>query len=198
MSRTLSIFVLMSGLASSSFSATITQTYSGSFPANFAGTLPNQDTALLQMFTLSAASNLTATTTSYAAGGFQSNLLLFNSTGNFVAAGVPFGVADPTTGLVGDMRLTAMNLPAGMYTLAVTDFLLNQSLTATNLSDGFTQNFGNGVDFLDANGNTRTGAFAFTITADSAAAIPEPGTLWLAAPTIAVLAMRIRRQRKNG
>ena len=175
------------------FAATITQTYSGSFPASITGTLPNQGTALLENFTLSSTGNLTITTTSYANGGFESNLLLFNSAGNFVTAGTPFGAVDSTTGIVGDMRLTAPNLAAGMYTVALTDFLLNQSLTATNLSDGFTVNFGSGTTFVDSNGNTRTGDFAFTISPGGASAVPEPATLWLAAPFLAAWALRARR-----
>jgi hypothetical protein len=176
------------------FAATITQTYSGGFPATITGTLPDQGAALLENFTLSSTSNLTITTTSYANGGFESNLLLFNSMGNFVTAGNPFGAVDSTTGIVGDMRLTASNLAAGMYTLTLTDFLLNQSLTATNLSDGFTVNFGSGTTFVDANGNQRTGDFAFTI-GNGASAVPEPATLWLAAPFLAALALRARRAR---
>ncbi len=180
-------------LAVNSNAATITQTYSGSFPATITGTLPNQATVLLENFTLPSVSTLTVTTTSYATGGFESNLLLFNSSGNFVTAGNPFGAVDPNTGIAGDMRFIAPNLPAGMYTLALTDFLLNQSLTATNLSDGFTVNFGSGTTFSDANGNQRTGNFAFTISPVFPSAVPEPATLWLAAPFLTALAMRARR-----
>jgi hypothetical protein len=172
------------------FAATITQTYSGAFPAIIAGTLPNQGSALLESFTLSSTANLTVTTTSYATGGFEPNLLLFNSTGNFVSAGSPFGVVDPSTGIIGDMRLFAPNLTAGMYTLALTDFLLNQSLTATNLSDGFTLNFGSGTTFMDANGNQRTSNYSLTISP-----APEPATVWLLAPLlIAGLAFQARKQ----
>lgn len=194
MSKLPIVLVWMGSFASSSIAATITQTYAGSLPANIAGTLPNQDTALLEMFTLASPGNLTVTTTSYATGGFQPNLLLFNSTGNFVTAGVPFGVVDPGTGIAGDMRLTASSLAAGTYTIALTDFLLNQSLTATNLSAGFTLNFGDGVTFVDANGNQRTGAYAFTIATDSASAVPEPATMWLAAPVLAAWVMRSRKK----
>ena len=93
------------------------------------------------------------------------------------------------------MRLTAPSLPAGMYTLALTDFLLNQSLTATNLSDGFTVNFGSGTTFADTNGNQRTGNFALTINTGNTAAVPEPATLWLAAPFLGFLALRARKPR---
>lgn len=176
----------------------INQTFSGSFPATITGTLPNQNTALLEMITLPSNTNLTVTTTSYASGGFEPNLLLFNSMGNFITAGIPFGSPSPNTGIIGDMRLMALNLPGGVYTIAVTDFLLNQSITATNLSDGFNVNFGSGTTFVDSNGNQRTGNFAFTIAAaGGSAVIPEPATLWLAAPFLAALAMRARRSRQR-
>lgn len=171
----------------------INRTFPGSLPATITGTLPTQDTALLEMFTLPSASDVTVTSTSYAGGGFEPNLLLYNSMGNFINAGKPFGQPDPNTGIVGDMQLTAPGLPAGMYTLAVTDFLLNQSLTATNLSDGFTVNFGSGTTFVDANGNPRSGDFALTIGAAGSGEVPEPATLWLAAPFLAALVMRARR-----
>lgn len=192
MSKLVTVIGVFAVFAPLSFTATLTQTYSGSFPANISGTLPNQGTALLEDFTLPSTGNLTVTTTSYASGGFESNLLLFNSLGNFVTAGSPFGSVDPNTGIIGDMRLTAPNLPAGMYTLALTDFLLNQSLTATNLSDGFTVNYGSGTTFIDSNGNQRNGNFAFTIST-GASAVPEPATWWLAAPFVAAIALRARK-----
>lgn len=173
-------------------SAIVNQTYAGSLPATITGTLPNQNTALEEMFTLPSTSNLTVTTTSYATGGFEPNLFLFNSMGNLVAAGIPFGAPDPNTGIIGDMRLTASGLAAGSYTVALTDFLLNQSLTATNLSDGFTVNYGSGTTFIDSNGNTRTGNYAFTIAASTAA--PEPTTLLLSASFVAALALRLRKR----
>jgi hypothetical protein len=170
---------------------TITQTYSGSFPGTISGTLPDQSAALLETLNLPSNSDLTVTTTSYATGGFETSLLLFNSMGNFVAAGVPFGMADPNTGTVGDSQLTASDL-SGMYTLAVTDFLLNQSFTATNLSDGFTANYGSGTTFVDANGNTRTGAYAITVSTSAAA--PEPSTILFAAPLLVAIAAWARKR----
>jgi hypothetical protein len=193
---------VLSMLAPQVRAATImNQIYSGPFPANIAGTLPNQDTVLLEAFNLPTLSNLTITTSSYAAGGFEPNLLLFDATGDFITAGNPFGVPDPSTGIVGDSQLTASDLLAGTYTLAVTDFLLNQSPTATNLSDGFTDNFGSGTTFVDAGGNIRTGNYAVTI---APASVPEPATMWLTAPFLSVLAVKAwkspskRRNRPNG
>lgn len=177
--------------------ASITQTYGGPLPVTITGTLPDQGTALEQTFTLPALSDLTIFTSSYAMGGFQTNLFLFDSMGSFVSAGIPDGLPDPNTGIIGDSSLMVMNLPAGMYTLALTDFLLNQSLTATGLADGFTANFGSGTTFVDASGSTRSGNFALTITTDDPAAIPEPSTFLLAAPVLAWIGMRARRRPVN-
>lgn len=179
-------------LASIGRSAVITQTYTGPLPITLTGTLPNQGTVLEQTFTLPASGDLAIFTSSYATGGFQTNLLLFNDMGGFITAGLPAGSPDPTTGLIGDSRLTATNLSAATYTVTLSDFLLNQSATATNLSDGFTANFGNGTTFVDASGNTRTGNYSFTIA--PAAAVPEPATLWLAAPVLAWMGIRARRR----
>ena len=169
----------------------INQTFSGSFPATITGTLPNQNTALEESFTLPSIRTVTITSSSYANGGFEPNLLLYNSAGNFITAGVPFGALDSNTGIVGDMRLVAPSLSAGMYTLAITDFLLNQSLTDTNLSAGFTVNFGSGTTFSDSNGNARAGNFAVSI--NTAAPAPEPATLWLAAPLVLLVARRRKK-----
>lgn len=155
--------------------STIDQAYTRAFPATVSGTLPNQGSVLLETFTLTSPSDVTIDTTSYAAGGFETNLELFDSSGDFVTAGSPSGVEDPTTGIIGDSSLTAPDLPASTYTLALTDFLLNQSITATNLSDGFTENYGSGTNFVDADGNTRSGNYGFTI---QTSAVPEPSTLW--------------------
>lgn len=163
--------------ASSAFGATISQTYSGPLSATFSGTLPNQGTALLENFTLPMDATLTAFSTSYATGGFSPNLILYDAQGDFVSASGPSGVADPNTGLIGDASFTAKDLSAGMYTLAITDFLLNQSITATNLSDGFTSNFGSGSTFVDEQGNPRTGDYSVTINLTT---VPEPSALLLA------------------
>jgi hypothetical protein len=178
-----------------SHAATINQTYAGTLPATLTGTLPDQGSVLELKFTLAAPSNLEISTSSYEEDeGFQPNLFLFDMMGQFLTAGVPFGQVDPNTGIIGDSRLQAINLPAGMYTLAVTDFLLNQSFTATSLADGFTENYGSGSNFVDAMGNIRTGAYALTI---EASAVPEPSSLLLAAPVLALFALRRRKLRRE-
>lgn len=98
------------------------------------------------------------------------------------------------TGMVGDEKLTDTGL-SGVYTLAITDFLLNQSITATNLSAGFTVNYGNGTTFVDQNGNTRMGAYALTLTDVVPTATPEPSTILFAAPLLAGLALLAKKRR---
>ncbi len=165
-----------------SAAAVISQTYTGTFPATITGTLPNQGTALEETITLPATSSLTLFTTSYATGGFEPNILIFNSTGNFVAASGAQGSPPLSTADL-DAYLSVSNLMAGQYTIALTDLNLNQSLTATNLSDGFTQNYGDGVNFVDQNGLTRTGSYS--LTADISQT-PEPSSWLLIAPVFLI------------
>lgn len=173
------------------------------------GTLANQGTALEEMFSLSSASNLTIYTTSYGGGmnadgstampgGFMPSLVLYNSAGNYVAGETfpsPIGKMDATTGLVGDSYLSAKNMASGSYILALSDFQVQQSATATNLSDGFV-NFGGGASFLDAQGNLRTGNYALSLSAiPVTTATPEPGTLFLVIPALLGVIILVQRRR---
>lgn len=200
---TRSIFLailLLSALALTSQAAIITQTYSGPLPVTITGTLPDQGTALEESVTLATAASLTVFTTSYASGGFEPNLMLFDSAGNYITTGItpgssPLAAVDHTTGLALDGYLTAFNLPAGMYTVTLTDFLLNQALTATNLSGGFTANYGSGTTFVDEQQNLRSSNYALTIRTS---VIPEPSTLLLAGPILIWLAIRARKPLLGG
>lgn len=215
------IFAGISGGLASATPCTATNgectTTASSLPATVTGTLPNQGTALLINFSLSSPSDLTAWTTSYAggmnldgtttmAGGFQPNLILYDSTGAFVTGDTgtapPNANTDPNTGLYGDAYLTNSSTPAGSYTMAVTSFWLNQSTTATNLSDGFTQNLGNGTTFNDVQFNPRNGNYAVNISATPlsstgpggpTSAVPEPATVFLLLPAFA-LALLLRKR----
>ena len=179
--------------------AIINQTYSGSYPGTVSGTLTNEGSALELALTLPSAGTLTAYTTSYATNGFEPNLTLYNSAGMFVASQgatpPPGAAADPTTRATLDGYLSASGLLAGHYTLTLTDWELGQSITATNLSDGFTQNIGNGTTFIDVNGNTRTGNYVLDLAFTAAAtATPEPSTWLLMAPLL-VSGLLLRRKR---
>ena len=183
--------VLLTGMLAAGANAEtiIRQTYAGTYPAHITGSLPNQDSVLEETFNLTSGGNLTAFTTSYATGGFQPNLTLYNSSGlsisNQWATPPPGAAADATTGLTLDSYLTAKGLAAGTYILTLTDWALNQSASATNLSDGFKSNLGNGVTFSDVQGNTRTSAYALTVDVSGApTTTPEPATLLLLGPAL--------------
>jgi len=178
---TLALFLPIPDLQSATI---INQTFSGPFPATITGSLPDQGAVLEEAFSLTSTSNLTIFTSSYATGGFEPNITLYDSTGKFVAdsmvpGSMPAGKADPTTGQALDTHLEAGNVAAGSYTVTLTDWELNQSPTATNLSDGFNANLGSGTTFVDVLGNARSGAFDLVISPTPTAAAPEPGTFWL-------------------
>jgi uncharacterized membrane protein YoaK (UPF0700 family) len=82
----LTVALTIAALAPSIQAASITQMHSGGLPVTLTGTLPNQGTALEQSFNLDAPGDLTISTSSYATGGFQTNLLLYNSAGEFITA----------------------------------------------------------------------------------------------------------------
>ena len=178
----------------------INQTYTGAFPASITGILPTQATVLEEAFTVTSTSNLTALTTSYATGGFEPNLVLYNPDGTFNTVTVTPGTSPvakmDATGNAFDAYLTATSLTPGKYTLALMDWQVGQSITATNLSDGFTFNLGNGVTFLDEQQNIRTGSYALSISLSPLAGstAPEPATLLLTAPLLIGFALLARRR----
>lgn len=177
-------------LAFSVHAATIVQNYPGSLPFTESGTLPDQSSVVEQMFTLQTPAVVRIATTSYAMGGFQTNLQLYDAMGMFVSASMPGGKPDPTTSLIGDsVLITPTALPAGTYTVALTDWLVTQPLNAMKLSDGFGFNLGDGKIFMDANGNERTGAYALSVET-----VPEPATIWLAAPFLGWIGVRARKR----
>jgi hypothetical protein len=194
MKRISKSLVAIAAVVFSAQAATIVQNHPGSLPFTEKGTLTDQSSVLEQMFTLTTPAALRITTISYADGGFQTNLQLYDSAGNFIKGSMPGGMPDLMTGLIGDSVLMTSTLTAGTYTVALTDWLLTQSLGATNLSDGFTFNLGDGTTFIDANGNQRSGAYALNVQAQ---AVPEPATIWLAAPVLAWVGARARKRAKR-
>jgi hypothetical protein len=173
-------------------------TFTGGYPAMITGTLPNQDTVLEESFTLANAGSFKASTISYASGGFQPNLTLFDSSGTAIASQwatpPPGAAADPVTGLKLDSFLSADDLMPGSYVLAVTDWALSQSETATSLSDGFKSNFGNGMTFVDVQGNIRTGTYALSVNVTGPVSpTPEPASLFLMGPALSAVILLRRR-----
>ena len=200
--RSLVLAVCVVGLLGTHTQAAIIgQTYTGSFPANIVGSLPDQGSVLEEAITLSSVTDLTAFTISYASGGFQPNLFLFNPAGVAIAASSgqkpPNAAADPVTGTALDAYLFTSSLIPGTYTLALTDFNLNQAATATNLTDGFTTNYGNGTTFVDVNGVTRSGNYALTIDAAATEATPEPSTAFLITLGLLTAFLPIIRRRSS-
>src|SRR5690242_1468516 len=118
------------------------------------------------------------------------SLVLYGGAGNFVAGETfpsPTGVRDSSTGLVGDAYIRTSTLTAGTYIVALSDYLVQQAPTATNLSDGFID-YGSATTFSDVQGNVRTGNYTLNISGASSTAAPEPATLALIGPVFGGLA----------
>jgi hypothetical protein len=207
----LSLLTLLLGVAATQQlkAVTVTNVNFGTISGPFtsAGTLTNQGQVLEATLSIASAFRLTIYTNSYGggtnangttatAGGFMPSLVLYNSAGNYVAGETfpsPMGKTDPVTGLNGDAYLSSMNLGPGTYILALSDFLVQQPPTATNLSDGFI-NYGSGTAFSDVQGNVRTGNYSLNIMASSSA-VPEPATFWLMVPALGGVVALIRKRK---
>lgn len=175
----------------------------------YTGTLTDPATVVQENFSLSSPGDVSVFTTSYgggtnldgttaSAGGFQPNITLYTSSGNYVdsqAVSDPMAKADSTTGLALDAYLSESSLAAGSYIVTLTNFWTQQPPTATNLSDGFV-NYG-GSSFADVQGNTRSGFYALNISTPSSgpvSATPEPATFWLVLPGLAGAAFLMRKR----
>ena len=181
-------------------------TISGAYTTT--GTSPNQGQVLEATFSIASATNLTIFTDSYGggtnangttatAGGFMPSLVLYSSTGKYLAGETfpsSIGKKDPVTGLDGDAYLSSINLAAGTYILALSDFLVQQPVTATNLSDGFI-NYGSGTTFTDVQGNLRTGNYSLNLTTSSTPSVPEPATFGLMIPALVGVAVLVRKRK---
>jgi hypothetical protein len=208
----LAVLVLGSLSATATKAVTITPTTLGTLagPVTTSGTLANQGVALEATFSLSSATQLMIYTTSYgggpnangstaAPGGFMPSLVLYNSSGAFVAGETfpsPTGVRDSATGLVGDAYIRTSTLAAGSYIVTVSDYLVQQAPTATNLSDGFI-NYGSGTSFSDVQGNLRTGNYNLNLSGASTTAAPEPATFALLGPLFGGFAFWAYRHRNT-
>ncbi|MFN7918408.1 MAG: DVUA0089 family protein [Vicinamibacterales bacterium] len=185
---------------------------------SFTGTFTADDDVQLFTFDLLTAGTVTITTFGYAggtngagstiaAGGFDPDIAVFQGTGPSASligvnsdAGCGTVNADATTGACWDSQLVLTLLPAGTYTLALTQYA-NLALGPL-LSDGFGQ-VGNGNftgpmflgtvgSFIDANLAQRTGAWAVDIGGVNSAfvnggpaPVPEPASMVLLASGLA-------------
>ena len=193
MKRFLKAAIAAAFLATSSVSA-----LAGNF--SFSGNLAGDNDVELLSFTLASTSDVTLRTWSYAggtnavgtliaAGGFDSIVSLFYGTGspalligaNDDGVGVP---VDLSTGNAFDSLLEFFALPAGEYTVALSEF--DNFANGPTLGDGFL-----GVGNLNFDG--RTSAWALDILGVDSASVSLPGTLALVMLGLAAAGVMRRR-----
>jgi len=154
---------------------------------SFSGVFPGDD--YIQFFTYSVQNTalVTVSTTSYATGGFEPILSLFDSSGNF---------QNGDSGYAGnrDATLSWVSTAGARYTIALTEY--DNFPLGTTLAEGFSETgngnftaklpFNNpvpGGKFLLPGGRQLTGNWSITFTSAeptlTASAVPEPGSLVL-------------------
>ena len=175
------------------------------------GAFTTDDQSFQYTWNLSQATTVTAATNSYASGGFVPVLSLFNATtGAFVAvdggdASCSSGrMMDGATGLCNDAFLSA-SVAAGSYRVVLTEF---DNFPNGNFSDGFSE-AGNGNFTSSVCGTSgpfwetdlapcaqRTGNYSLNLST-ATSATPEPATVWLMLPVVALAAYRFRGAKKQ-
>ncbi|HMU63911.1 MAG: PEP-CTERM sorting domain-containing protein [Nitrosomonas sp.] len=183
------------------FALSVAQVGAAPISSSFTGSFNTDDDVEFFSFAVTEPSLVTLRTWSYAggtnaegntisAGGFDPIITLFNGTGNLIddnddGAGV---AADPVTGAEFDAVLSIF-LDIGNYTASLTQYA--NFAIGPNLADGFT---GSGVTgFIDADGNTRTSAWAFDIVISE---LPEPTSVALLGLGLVSLAFTRRSIKK--
>jgi hypothetical protein len=175
---------------------------------SYSGNFTQDDNVRLFNFSLLNNASVNISTSSYAAGGFDPTLTLFDSTGVFIDQNQDVSTSNF------DSFMTD-NLLAGSYIVALTQYDNFPIADDTNnklLSDGFTQagngNFtgpefslsGGPGSFINIDGLQRTSQWAVAIevvdAANNPAAVPEPSTLLLSAAGFAALCALRRSGRR--
>lgn len=183
-------------------------------PITYTGTFLSDDEHIVVSFHLGEQATVTATTTSYAQGGFAPMLTLFGAAGGVQQAvgsgnqcGIGPGAVDPATGFCWDARLSA-DLGAGDYSLVLTqdgNYAIGDTLADGFQQDGFTDYtswfaFGTaGPLCINADASQRSCNWALAIDGLPAGdgpsgQVPEPGTLVLLGTALLAL-RRTRRPR---
>ena len=153
--------------------------------------------AAVYSFSVPTPSLMQAVTVSYADGGFEPYLSLFDGSGNFLASTFfgttcpPGALVNPTSGACFDVLLDGGTLGAGTYQIAISAF--------ENLS--FAENFGSGTlaDGFTGLGNLADGEdlhYAFNVTLTSTSSVPEPSSIWLLTAA-AILGWLYRLHKRN-
>jgi hypothetical protein len=137
---------------------------------SFTGNLANPNAKAQYSFTADGVSTVTIQSSSWAAGGFDPNLTIFNPDGTWRDEREDIGLNNL------DFRYTGI-LPAGTYQAVIAAFGNNSAGFGT-----ITTPFNGAGDFgRNAVGANRTSAFAFDIlnvtSASTTTAVPEPFTI---------------------
>ena len=139
-----------------------------------------QWSAAVYSFSVPTPSLMQAVTISYAAGGLEPYLSLFDASGTFLAStffGVtcPSGASvNPASGACLDVLLDGGTIAAGTYQIVISAF--------ENFSFAENQGFGVLADGFTGLGNLLPGEdlnYAFKVTLTSTSSVPEPSTAWL-------------------
>jgi len=180
---------------------------------SFTGTLDNDNGRYYIDFDVTSLTTVDFTSWGYAGGvnsagetivdgGFDSQLFVFDSTGNLLASDDDSsGVESVSSGLSWDAFIS-IELGAGSYTAVLTQY--DSDYISGNLFSGVWSD-ADVTDFVDVQGNQRTSAFAFDISGENLAnvdgdgvdttpnPIPEPTSIALFGLALAGFAVR----RKN-